>query len=75
MWRSIDFQGGVIQLEVVGENSGNIVWCSSSSVDAGSHGPEALRIERVGVVQNWIDKPAGGNDGDSCSHADPERRY
>lgn len=68
-------KSSLIQLKLRSQNRTGIVGFSRSSVDAGRHGPEFLRVECVGVVEDRIEDPAGEDDGDALRDADPERGY
>lgn len=68
-------ESSLIQLKLRSQNRTGIVGFSRSSVDAGRHGAEFLRVEGVGVVEDRIEDPAGEDDGDALRDTDPERRY
>lgn len=74
--RSATFRkSSLIQLKLRSQNRTGIVGFSRSSVDAGRHGAEFLRVEGVGVVEDRIEDPAGEDDGDALRDTDPERGY
>lgn len=74
--RSATFrESSLIQLKLRSQNRTGIVGFSRSSVDAGRHGAEFLRVEGVGVVEDRIEDPAGEDDGDALRDTDPERGY
>lgn len=63
----------LIQLKLRSQDGTAVVGFSRSSVDAGRHGAEFLRVEGVGVVEDRIEDPAGEDDGDALRDTDPER--
>lgn len=67
-------KSSLIQLKLRSQDGTGIVGFSRSSVDAGRHGAEFLRVEGVGVVEDRIEDPAGEDDGDALRDTDPERR-
>lgn len=74
--RSATFRkSSLIQLKLRSQDGTAVVGFSRSSVDAGRHGAEFLRVEGVGVVENRIEDPAGEDDGDALRDTDPERGY
>lgn len=74
--RSATFrESSLIQLKLRSQDRTGIVGFSRSSVDAGRHGAEFLRVEGVGVVEDRIEDPAGEDDGDALRDTDPERGY
>lgn len=67
-------KSSLIQLKLRSQDGTAVVGFSRSSVDAGRHGAEFLRVEGVGVVENRIEDPAGEDDGDALRDTDPEGR-
>lgn len=73
--RSATFRkSSLIQLKLRSQDGTAVVGFSRSSVDAGRHGAEFLRVEGVGVVEDRIEDPAGEDDGDALRDTDPEGR-
>lgn len=68
-------KSSLIQLKLRSQDGTAVVGFSRSSVDAGRHGAEFLRVEGVGVVEDRIEDPAGEDDGDALRDTDPKGRY